>query len=227
MTAAVSQPAAAGAQALLGPRIAVASAVAVALIVVLLHAIKPEFEPSWRFISEYAIGRHGWIMRLAFLIWSAGCCALALSLRREVTNWPGRLGVAVLWLVAAALVPAGLFVMDPVTAKPEELTMSGQIHALASMIGVPGIPIAAMLVSASLWRTNAAWAPHRLTIMATAHATWISFALMSFYMMWALPRAGAFNPELWAGWLNRLVVATYLVWQLTIAYRLLMNGRMR
>ncbi len=32
------------------------------LLLAALHVIKPEFDPSWRFVSEYAIGRHGWII---------------------------------------------------------------------------------------------------------------------------------------------------------------------
>ena len=140
----------------------------------------------------------------------------------------GKTGLAVLLLVAAALVPAGLFAQDPVTAKPDELTTSGNnIHAMASMIGIPGIPIAAMLLSFSLWRTNPAWASHRSFVMATAHATWISFALMAVYMMWAVPRAGGFNAEVWAGWMNRMVVAAYITWQFAIAYRLIMNRTAR
>src|SRR5690242_900615 len=35
----------------IAPRLAAAGTVAVALIIVALHAIKPEFDPSWRFIS--------------------------------------------------------------------------------------------------------------------------------------------------------------------------------
>jgi hypothetical protein len=130
-------------------------------------------------------------------------------------------------LVAAALVPAGLFAGDPVTAKPDELTTSGNIHAMASMIGIPGIPIAAMLISSSLWRTNPAWAPHRSLVMGTAHATWISLALMAVYLMWAVPRAGGFNAEVLAGWMNRVVVAAYITWQFAIAYRLIMNRKAR
>jgi hypothetical protein len=30
------------------------------------HFLKPEFDPSWRMVSEYAIGRWGWVMQLAF-----------------------------------------------------------------------------------------------------------------------------------------------------------------
>ena len=216
-----------GQQAVTAACVAAAGTMAVALIIVALHAIKPEFEPSWRFISEYAIGPYGWIMKLAFLIWAASCAALALALalRREVTTWPGKAGVAMLLLVAAALVPAGLFAGDPVTAKPDELTTSGNIHAMASMIGIPGIPIAAMLISSSLWRTNPAWAPHRSFVMGTAHATWISLTLMAVYLIWAVPRAGGFNAEVLAGWMNRVVVAAYITWQFAIAYRLIMNSK--
>ena len=91
-TGASSQSAMHGPQAAMAARVAAAGTMAVALIIVALHAIKPEFEPSWRFISEYAIGPYGWIMKLAFLIWAASCAALALALRREVTRQdrPGR-----------------------------------------------------------------------------------------------------------------------------------------
>jgi hypothetical protein len=208
----------------LAPRVAAAGTIAVALIIVALHAIKPELEPSWRFISEYAIGRHGWIMKLAFLVWSASCAALALALRHQVKTWPGRTGLAVLLVVAAALVPAGLFAQDPVTAKPDELTTSGNVHAVASMIGIPGIPIAAMLISSSLWRTSPSWAPHRSAIMWAAHATWIGLALMAAYLAWAVPQAGGFNAQVWAGGMNRLVVAAYLTWQFVIAWRLVRIG---
>jgi hypothetical protein len=93
------------------------------------------------------------------------------------------------------------------------------------MIGIPGIPIAAMLISSSLWRTNPAWAPHRSTILWPANATWISLVLMTAYLMWAVPRVGGFNGEVWAGWMNRLVAATHLAWQLAIAYRLMAKSK--
>ena len=118
--------------------------------IVALHAVKPEFEPSWRFISEYAIGRHGWIMKGAFLIWAISCAALSLALWQEVGTRTGKVGVGVLVVVATAMVPAGLFPQEPVTAAPDELTTSGNIHALATMIGIPGLPIAAVLISFEL-----------------------------------------------------------------------------
>jgi hypothetical protein len=84
-----------------------------------------------------------------------------------------------------------------------------------------------MLISSSLWRTNPAWTPRRFAIMATAHATWVSFFAMNVYVAWVLSTSGGFNSEHWAGWLNRLVVATYIAWQLVVGCLLLMNRRGR
>jgi uncharacterized protein DUF998 len=201
-------------------RLAATGVCTVALIIVVLHGVKPEFEPSWRFISEYAIGRHGWIMKLAFLIWAASCAGLARAAHDEVRTRSGRIGVGVLLMVAAALVAAGLFPQDPVTARAGDTTTAGAIHAGASMIGIPGIPLAAVLISSSLWRSNSTWATHRRALMWSAHATWISLAMMIVYLGWAVPRAGGFTNEVWAGWMNRLVVASYLAWQLIVARRI-------
>lgn len=35
-------------------------------ILFLLHLLEPEFDPAWRLISEYELGRYGWMMTLAF-----------------------------------------------------------------------------------------------------------------------------------------------------------------
>ena len=91
------------------------------------------------------------------------------------------------------------------------------------MIGIPGLPLAAMLISSGLGRANPVWAPHRAAVLSAAHATWISLALMAAYLLWAVPRAGGFNPEVQAGWMNRLTVATYLAWQLVVSSRLIAN----
>ena len=206
-------------------RLAALGSLAVALIILALHAIKPEYQPSWRFISEYAIGPQGWIMQAAFLLWAASCGALAFALRGHARSRRGRAGLVVLAVVAIALVPAGLFPQDPVTAPPEAHTVSGTIHAIASMIGVPGIALAAVLISSALWRTHADWTPHRRLLMASAHATWISLAAMAIYLAWAVPQSGGFTPDVAAGWMNRLVVASYLAWQITVASLLLAMSR--
>jgi hypothetical protein len=183
-----------------------------------LHVIKPEFDPSWRFLSEYSIGTHGWVMMLAFFTWALSCFALSVSLREDAVSFAGRLGRVVLVVVAVSQIAAGLFAQDPVTAKPDELTTHGALHAVASLIGIPGIPIAALLISLSLTHNNPAWFTRRRVMMATAHLTWLSLVAMFVYLAVAVPAAGGFGPGVQAGWMNRLVVLTYCAWQIVTSY---------
>ena len=42
------------------------------LLLASLHLLSPGFSPSWRMISEYALGRYAWVLSLMFL-----CCSIA------------------------------------------------------------------------------------------------------------------------------------------------------
>jgi Protein of unknown function (DUF998) len=206
-------------------KVSVGCVLAFAVLVLVLHVLEPEFEPSWRFISEYSIGRYGWIMMLAFFSWATSAIALFVALRREVASTGGRVGVYVLLLVGLSLIVAGLFAQDPVTARPDELTTHGTLHAVASMIGIPGIPIAALLISWSLSRHNPNWSSERRPLMWTAHLTWISLLTMFVYLGISVPQAGGFGPTVMAGWMNRLVVASYCLWQVAVSWRALQRQR--
>ena len=48
-------------------RLALATSALFVVLLAALHVLKSELDPSWRFISEYAIGDYGWMMVLAFL----------------------------------------------------------------------------------------------------------------------------------------------------------------
>jgi hypothetical protein len=49
-----------------------------------LHLIKPEFDPSWRLISEYEVGRFGWLMTLAFVCWGGSVLTLQQAIRTSM-----------------------------------------------------------------------------------------------------------------------------------------------
>lgn len=187
-------------------------------LVVILHLIKPELDPSWRFLSEYSIGRYGWVMVTAFFVWGLSCLALFVSLREEVRTRGGRIGRCVLFAVGLAMLAAGLFDQDPVTAKPDERSTTGTMHGVAAMIGIPGLPIAAALIGRSVTRHNRDWFARRRLIMLTAYLTCLSLAGMAAYLAVAVPQAGGFRPGMIAGWMNRLVVLTYCIWQIAVSY---------
>jgi Protein of unknown function (DUF998) len=69
-----------------------------------LHALKPEFDPSWRMISKYEIGRFGWLMQIAFFSWALGNTSLFVALRSHIRSTFGNVGVALLLVVAIGMI---------------------------------------------------------------------------------------------------------------------------
>src|SRR5262245_4181452 len=56
-----------------------------------LHVLEPEFNPP-HLISEYQMGRSGWLMSLAFFCLGAASLALFAAARQEIHTRPGRFG---------------------------------------------------------------------------------------------------------------------------------------
>ena len=48
--------------------LAIAAIVSYQLTLAVLILVRPDLDPSWHTISEWAIGPHGWIMSAAFLV---------------------------------------------------------------------------------------------------------------------------------------------------------------
>jgi hypothetical protein len=194
---------------------------AAALFLVLLaalHFIKPEFDPSWRFISEYEIGRYGWVMQGAFISQAISCVALFVAIQSQVRTMGGRIGLALLLLSATGLTIAAIGVADPITATKDQLTAHGNLHGLGATLGIPSLPIAAVLISLSLGR-NQAWLAARRSPLWAAHLTWISVLVMFVTLLVLLPQnGGKFGPHVIIGWPNRLVVLTYCGWLMLVAW---------
>lgn len=61
------------------------------LLLAALHVLSPEFSPSWRMISEYALGHYGWMLSLMFLCSGVSCWALAVAIHSEIRTNSGKL----------------------------------------------------------------------------------------------------------------------------------------
>jgi hypothetical membrane protein len=63
----------------------------------LMHAIRPDYTVVDHMISDYAVGKSGWIMTTAFLSFAMDCLALAIGLFIDgPTSWLSRIGAALL-----------------------------------------------------------------------------------------------------------------------------------
>ena len=188
------------------------------VLLAILHVFKPELDPSWRVISEYAIGDFGWVMAVAFLSLAIGCVALFFAIRSQAGGVAGRIGLAFLLLAAAGLTLAAVFTTDPTTAGPDEATTTGSLHTVGATLGT-GIPIAAVFIGWSL-RRNRAWSSARRSLFWAAVLAWAGFLAFSVSMAVMLPENdGRLGPDVLIGWPNRFMIAAYSVWVMMVAWQ--------
>src|SRR3981081_3127099 len=147
-------------------RVAIASALAALLALAILHLLSPEFDPSWRMVSEYANGHYGWLLSLMFLAWGLSSWALALAIRSEARTLPVKIGVVCLALAGVGEAMAAVFDIN-----------HDALHSLAGSLGILGLPIAAMLISVKLSRSEP-WSVARRRLLLAAILTCVSLAVL-------------------------------------------------
>ena len=208
-------------------RVSFAAAATFLVLLAVLHFIKPEFDPSWNMISQYEIGRYGWVMQLAFLSLALSCLTLVVAIHSQVRTIWGRIGLALLLVTAIGMTIAAINVTDPITTPRAEMTAHGNLHGLGFILGVPSQMIAAVLISLSL-RRNAAWLPARRALLWTAQLPWVSVVAMVVTLMVLLPRhGGKFGPGVVVGLPNRLYIIACCVWLMTVAWNAIQLGEQR
>jgi hypothetical protein len=187
-------------------QISLASAAVSLASLAALHIVSPEFQPSWRMVSEYALGKYGWVLSLMFLSWAASCIALFIAIKSQIQTLGGKIGLGFLLAAAVGMLMAAVF------------DVNHNLHGLAAMIGMPSLPVAAMLISVSLVRTPA-WSTAKRSLLWTANLTWISLVLMTIGVFAGLSGTGEVRPDAWFGFANRLLIISYNVWLMVAARR--------
>lgn len=184
----------------------------------LLHIIKTDIDPSWRFISEYAIGKYGWLMQLAFLSLAISNVATWLAIRDALTSFWGRVG-SVLFLVGTlGLLLAAIFVTDPINAPPEARTTSGNLHNIGGGLGLFGF-IGTLIFSRRLL-VSPEWKSSRAAVWIATAIVILGF-LISFISITviAAQHDGKFGPDTPVGWPNRIGILSGCVWLAIVAWK--------
>jgi hypothetical protein len=184
-------------------------------ILAVLHLVKPELAPSWRLISEYEIGQHGWLMRVAFFSLALGTAGVAVAVASRLRSVAGYIGLLFVLLAAAGLTIAGVFETAAVTVAKEAWSMSGAMHGVGAVLAIQSAPIAATLVSWVLPRRHAAWLASRRPLWLTTAAIWLSFA--AFLTAGGTRVDGSQGPDDWYGWANRAFIVAFSAWLLVVA----------
>jgi hypothetical protein len=195
--------------------LAIGATLVSALALVALHVLSPQFHPSWRMVSEYANGNHRWVLTVVFLTWALGSFALAFALRPSVSGWVGAAGLVFLMLAGAGEAMGGLF------------DINHRLHGAAFAIGVPALPIAAILLTIAARRSGLdvlAWSALLPILSAVVMA--VSMAMLFSSLKSAgIAISGTSQPlaalpdgvSAWNGWANRLLFAAYYLWVILAA----------
>ena len=190
------------------------------LCLLILHFASPEFGPSWRMVSEYALGNHQWLLTLFFLFWGISSVCLAILLWRFVSSKAGRAGVILVFISGIGEILAAVF------------DVSHSLHGLAALLGVPTLPIGALLVSYHL-KSKALWSQHKESLLRSAHLTWISLVVVIIAMVVMMmgfqqagiefkegsepPKSVPENVIALAGYANRILIVMYIAWLINMA----------
>ena len=180
------------------------------VILIALHFIKPEFDPSWRMISEYEIGKNGWLMRLAFFIWAACIASFTITLIQASVK-PHYVIDIWLFIISIAMIGAGIFRTDPIDASTNSL--NDVMHKVFGSIVILTFPIIGTIITVT-YISQEAVRMKALLIIATA-LIWIG--QVCFFGVTAIsqrknPNIKQGSPEVKIGWPNRIMVLSYVIW---------------
>lgn len=179
------------------------------VILVVLHVVRPDLDPSWRFISEYELGPYGWLMHVAFICLAIGTASIALAVVSQARSIAGYLGIALLLISATGMILAGVFAPDS----------DSRLHDIGAMLDL--IPFAALLLAWSLSR-NEIWASTRVSLWTVALLPMLGMLMFTVSMAILLPRNGGRpGPSVYVGWQNRFMIVAQCIWLFHTACRVL------
>jgi hypothetical protein len=105
------------------------------IVLIILHILEPEFDPRFRFMSEYALGDYGWLMTTTFFALGLAPLAAAIGLRAvNQFSRRTRIGLGLLVVAAMFIWLAGIF-RDSIP------------HLLAGVVAFPSMVMAVLLLS--------------------------------------------------------------------------------
>ncbi|MDR7082432.1 hypothetical protein J2X01_001721 [Arthrobacter ginsengisoli] len=179
-------------------------AVAIAILcVIALHKLEPEFDPSWRMLSEYSLGRYGVIMRISFILGGTGVAASGVALWQPAGLLAVGLPVVALGPIGAAFVDT-----DPITTPRSEITGRGKVHAGLGSLFILGFPVAATCAGIGA----AMHSPAGQILAWAAIIPWAGLILfLGATFRFGQPDAIG-KPEVRIGWPNRFNMLAYLAW---------------
>jgi Protein of unknown function (DUF998) len=185
--------------------IAIGGIVYFVVAVLILHVLRPEYNPINHAVSNYAVGSYGYLMTAAFYTLALSVFALALGLARSmVLINQARVAILLLNIASVGMIVMGIFPGD-VHALHPPATVTGVIHWTAAGASFASIMIAAFILP-RCFKTDERWQAFQRSTLVLAMA-----------MVAALLAYGVLALVGWIGVGQRIYIAVSLMWLLFVA----------
>lgn len=187
-----------------------------------LHVVQPELDPRWRYLSEYALGEHGWLMTAGFVglgaafLGAVGAIGWAGPARRTA-----RLAQVLLAVAGAGSIVAAAFETDPITVPPDQASATGSLHQAGAGLAA-AIPFAVLLVWLVL-RSHQRW-PHVRPFVLSASLLAVASSIAAAVVVAGYGDA-PHGPDRIDGLVLRVELACTAGWLLVLAWALTRLGR--
>ena len=163
-------------------------------------------------ISEYEIGRYGWLMRLAFTSLGISLLSLLVVLWQQTTL----IAEMILTIDAISLIGAAVFISDPITTPRKSITSTGKLHTLFGVLFIFGFPVTTTILGLSLG--NSILLQFKTLLVLMSVFVWVGFIVfMSASAIFGGKEAKR-GPTVKIGWPNRFMMLTYVMWIIVVSY---------
>jgi len=194
------------------PNIALVAISLFLTLLIVLHFIEPEYEPSKHLISEYELGHFGWLMSMAFFFLGVGVFTMVLCTWPFIKTKGSITGRWIFLIITVALFGAAIFYPYSIP------NMASTIHTFCGVIVIFTFPIAATLSYKGLIN-NQTWAEYRKSVSVATWLVWVGFIVFFGSLIIFHPETSENKAGLVVGWQNRFMMFTYSYWILVVGYR--------
>jgi hypothetical membrane protein len=162
-------------------------------VLIMLHILEPDFDPRFRFMSEYALGNYGWLMTTTFVALGLAPVVVTVGLR-SIHPWSrnARIGLGLLTVAGIFVWLAGVF-RDSIP------------HLLAGVVAFPSMVMAVLLLSWT-FRQAAGW--RQIFAVTLLIAVGMLAAFLSMAADVGMP-----------GLQQRIVIFLFLLWLSIVVHR--------
>lgn len=187
------------------------SSVVFIILLALLHLIDSNVNPKWQPISEYALGKMGWLMNIAFCSLGVSFLGLGYYIVKNIPRLGSKVGGWLLIVSSVGNFIAAIWNTDPAGTTAEQMTTSGQIHSSAA--GLLGFMVLATLFILYQFYRQEVLNKYKNKIFIITALLWLfEISLIVTLGVFLSKTNGILTPETAVGWLGRVVIVCCAIW---------------